>query len=127
MPCVTFSRAKVRPPYPDSYWRPVDRRGGRFFGSELVCTIPRDTSEDSARTSPAFWRDLEDWTHQRHALERPETQRNHHCPGNKCRQWQLSRGEKFWSADRFLFSFLEAACDQRGVARQPEGSLAAKR
>src|SRR5947208_2337433 len=98
MALVTSSRAKIRPPYPASYWRPVDLRCGGFFGSELVCAIPRDTSEDSAGTSPAFWRDLEDWTRQRHAVEWPETQRNHHCAGNNWRQWQLSRGEKFWFA-----------------------------
>ncbi|PYK82948.1 MAG: hypothetical protein DME41_08330 [Verrucomicrobia bacterium] len=121
MVCVTSPRAKIRPPRIYFHRGIVDPRGGPFSGSQPVCTITRDTSEDPAGTSPTLWRDLKNWTHERHAMEWFEAQRHHHRAGND-RHWrQLSRGETFWSANCVLFSFL-------ATARRPEDipNIAAK-
>ena len=126
MPCVTSSGAKVRPLHPGFYRGTVVLGSCRFPCSQSVCAIAGDTSQDPAGTSPAFWRDVKNRAHQRHALERSETERHHHRARNRRCQRELSRSKKFWSANRLLFSFFKTPDDQRGVAGQSERGLASE-
>src|SRR6202158_2817735 len=85
MVCVTSSRAKIQPA-PLARWRDVARPGGdRFAQRELVCAIARDTSEDSAGTSPTSGRDTEYPADQRYSMGRTEVERHQHS--TRFRSW----------------------------------------
>src|SRR5262249_46665172 len=112
MPCLTSPGAKIWTPRLVLCRRIVGFSSSHFSRAQSLCPIAGDSSKDRAGTSPPVWRCPEDRANQRYAVERPETERHHHCAGERGQQREFSRSEKFRHPRRRLVTFFQETCDQ---------------
>jgi hypothetical protein len=89
----------------------VDSSRALFGGAELVCGIARDTSADSARTSPTPGCAALYPPHQRHALGWSEAKRDYDPAGHLGKLGEFSRSKEFYFARPALVAFFGAAGD----------------
>jgi len=125
--CVTSYSAKIAPDHDYCFRSGGWARRRSLARREPVCAIARRTSKDSTGTEPAPRHAARNSQHERDSVGRTSTQRHYDSPDLLSGPATFPRSKDIPASRSVFFTFLSKAGDQRGLAHQTQGRLAARR